>query len=730
MGESAALSFGPEVRVSTRAVIAATAVAGVVLGFLAEPLAILVAGGLAATLVELLCVVSWLVDIWHPRVSPWLAVGNVTLLIVLLQVTLRLPGTLSLLALPTALTAALVGVRAAGATAAVVSLLALASGRLGGATSGRGELAIALIASWSILAVMAAVYHPMYRFARWSWDHFREAQCLLEETRDRRAELKQALQDLAEANLQLTRLNRLTQGLRLAAEEAQRAKEQFVANVSHELRTPLNMIIGFTEMIMQTPAAYGRIPQALLSDLDVILRNSQHLASLIDDVLDLSQIEAGRMALTKERVALSEVVATAVAVVQPLFASKGLYLETEVAEGLPAVLCDRTRIREVLVNLLSNAGRFTERGGVRIRVWREGGEAVFAVADTGPGIAPEDVGKVFRPFQQLDGSIRRRHGGSGLGLSISRAFVELHGGSVWFESEKGEGTTFFFRLPIDPPIVADAAVGRWFSPYLQYEERTRRPANAAPVVRPRYVVLETHDALRRLVVRYLDDAEIVAVASLEEALQELSRVPAQALLINEASVPESLQRLVHSSPLPYGTPAIICSVPGPSDAADALGADGYLVKPVSKEALLAAMERLGLEGKKILVVDDDPEALQLFRRLLGSAQDGYRVLRASDGQRALDIMRSERPAALLLDLVMPGMDGFQLLAAKNEDPDLRGIPALVISARDPTGQPIITSALAVTRGGGLSMPQLLACIEALGRILGTMREAGEIKRKA
>ena len=717
MSESAALSFRAEVRASTNGVIAATAVAGIALGLLAEPLAILVLGGITTIVVEALCLATWLVGLWHPRVSPWLAIGNVVLLIGLLQIALHAPGTLALLALPVVLAAALIGVRAAAAWAGVASLLVFALAALGVAGQAPAEPLVALLAIWTMLAAMLAIYQPVYQFAHWSWEHFCEAQQILEETRDRRAELKQALEDLAEANLQLTRLNRLTQGLRLAAEEARRAKEQFVANVSHELRTPLNMIIGFSEMIMQDPSAYGRIPPALLADLEIILRNSQHLSGLIDDVLDLSQIEAGRMALTKEQVSLAEVVEAAVAVVRPLFAGKGLYLETDVAADLPAILCDRTRIREVLVNLLSNAGRFTERGGVRVRAWREGTYAIVSVTDTGPGIAPEDASKVFRPFEQIDGSLRRRHGGSGLGLSISRAFVELHGGSIWFESGRGEGTTFHFRLPIQPPLPVPAGVERWFSPYLQYDEHRHPQGSMAPAVRPRFVVLEPHAALQRLLRRYLGEAEIVPVATIDEARRELARVPSQALLVNAGSVPAALQDLLRDFPLPDGTPALACSIHSTSDAAEALDADDYLLKPISREALLAAVERLNLKGKTILVVDDDPEALQLFRRILGAPPHSYRVLRAADGRQALELLRQERPAALLLDLVMPGMDGFHLLAEKSQDPELRDIPAVVISARDPAGQPIVTSALGLTRGGGLSVPQLLDCLAAVTRIL-------------
>ena len=282
------------------------------------------------------------------------------------------------------------------------------------------------------------------------------------------------MQDLNEANVQLTHMNRLAQSLRQIAEDERRAKEQFVANVSHELRTPLNMIIGFCEMITETPETYGEsIPDTLLADLEVVLRNSQHLSGLINDVLDLSQIEVGQMALTREQIALSEIVQAAVTAVQPLFISKRLNLTTEIPEDLPTLYCDHIRIREVMLNLLSNAGRFTESGGVTIKAWCRAGNVYVSVSDTGPGISVEGQKRIFQPFEQLDSTIRRRYGGTGLGLSISKGFVEAHDGEMWVESQEGQGTTFFFRLPLELPTPSGGDFMRWFNPYNQPEQRTR-----------------------------------------------------------------------------------------------------------------------------------------------------------------------------------------------------------------------------------------------------------------
>jgi len=381
---------------------------------------------------------------------------------------------------------------------------------------------VALMGMWSTVGMIWLTIRPLLTRMEWVWSGYERSQTLLDQVRDYQVHLHETLEDLTNANVQLTRLHRQMQGLRQAAEEARRAKEEFVANVSHELRTPLNMTIGYCEMILDAPEAYGgEIPPALLADLAVIHRNSQHLSSLIDDVLDLSQIEVGQMALTKERTSLHEVVEAAAVAVRPLFESKGLYLETEIPGDLPLVFCDRTRIREVVLNVLSNAGRFTERGGVRIRAWQERNGVVFSVADTGPGIADEDKDKLFQPFQQLNGSIRRRYGGTGLGLSISKSFVELHGGRIWLESTVGTGTTVFFTLPIDLPVPIEEGVSRWLMSGWEWRQRTRPSRAPVAAVKPRLVVLDTEDVLQRLLTRYLDNAEIVPVASLDEAIQEL-----------------------------------------------------------------------------------------------------------------------------------------------------------------------------------------------------------------
>ena len=567
-----------------------------------------------------------------------------------------------------------------------------------------------------------AITDPLLTVAEWSLFHFDHARRNLDEAREQRLELKQTQEDLVQANRELARLSDRLRVMQRIAEEARQAKAEFVANVSHELRTPLNMIIGFAEIIAQSPQIYGKLPPALLSDIAAIQRNSEHLLELVNDVLDLSQVEAGRMALSKEWTSLAQIVEAAVSAVQALFDSKGLYLRASVPGDLPRLYCDPTRIRQVLINLLSNAGRFTERGGVQVRCACEKGGLVVSVADTGPGIPERDQKRLFEPFQQLDGSIRRRYGGSGLGLAISKQFVEMHGGTMWLESQEGAGTTIGFSLPLDvslpaAPSSSTADKRRSFTPDdpYGYRLRTRRSRAPAPAARSRVLVLEEGYTLQRLLGRYMRDVEVVRAGDLEEAMRVLGRSPAQALVVNRSPFQELPAGAL--SDLPFGVPAVTCWIPGESEAARQLGAVRYLVKPVTAEKLLASLRELGDGVCQVLLVDDEPDELHLFARMLGSGERGYRVLQVTNGQRALSMLRDRRPDVMLLDLVMPGMDGFQVLEEKRQDPAIRDIPVIVVSSRDPAGEPLVGNTLTVTHGHGLTVRNLVDCIQAIGAIL-------------
>jgi signal transduction histidine kinase/CheY-like chemotaxis protein len=595
-------------------------------------------------------------------------------------------------------------------------------------------LMIAIVAGGAAGVLVGwGIANELTLMARWAGSAIEEARREIEDARNQKVELSQTQQDLIHANRELARLSDQLKALNQVAEDARRVKEEFVANVSHELRTPLNMIIGFSDLITQMPQTYrstgGRLPPELLADIAAIQRNSQHLAKLVDDVLDLSQTDSGRMTLTKEWCDLRDIVDEAMLAVGALYESKGLYLRTECLADAPRVFCDSTRIRQVLLNLLSNAGRFTERGGVRVQVRHEtsSGNVVVSVADTGPGIAAEDQARIFEPFQQLDASIRRRHGGSGLGLAISKRFVEMHAGKLWLESKLGEGTTFYFSLPTDSPLprtmpAGAASARRWINPHQQYEQRTRSFQAPVPDVLPRFVLLETDNAMSQLVSRYVGDTEVVAVRDVEAALYELGRSPAQALIVNSAATDDpaltSLREQLATAP--KGVPLIHCWLPGKSATEKRLGVVRYLLKPIVREALLSTIAEVG-SVNTILLVDDDAEVLQLFTRMLTSTgratERAYRVLQAPDGIRALALLRERKPDLVLLDLVMPGMDGWQFLREKQQDASISDIPVIAISAQDPVGEPIAGETLTVTRKGGFAAQDLLACVRAVSEAL-------------
>lgn len=350
-------------------------------------------------------------------------------------------------------------------------------------------------------------------------------------------------------------------------------------------------------------------------------------------------------------------------------------------------------------------------------------EVIISAADTDPGIAKRDQERVFEPFQQVDSSIRRQYGESGLGLTISKQFIEMHGGKMWMESELGEGTIFSFSLPLEssspPPlafgvshsmlrsIIPDDEIG--------YRLRTRR-SQAPPIsTAERYVVIDQEQTLQRLLARYLPDSKVEALPDVTSAIAVLNHSPAQALILN---VPRTEDvRTTTLMNLPYGTPAVTCWMPGKHEAANRLGVVEYLIKPLTREKLLASLANLGSKVKTVLIVDDEEDELHLFARYLEADGHGYAILQVTNGQRALSMLRSRHPDVMLLDLMMPGMDGFKVLEEKRRDSSICEIPVIVISSRDPAGDPIVSDTFIVTQSGGLTQRNLIACIQALGEIL-------------
>jgi len=546
---------------------------------------------------------------------------------------------------------------------------------------------------------------------------YERGQKALELARDRQLELNQALKDRDLANREITRLNDLLIAAREAIEEARRAKEEFVANVSHELRTPLNMIIGFSDEILRRPELYSeRLPQRLLDDVAAIRRNSDHLARLVDDVLDLVQADVGFMRLSREWTPIAEVITDACKAVGIFFERNRLDLEIRLSPDLPAIYCDRARIRQVVLNLLSNAARFTARGGATVEAFRQEQTVVVKVSDTGPGIGAATIQHLFEPFQQADPSIRRKYGGTGLGLAISKRFVEMHGGRIWIESKEEVGTTVSFMLPIEgdtPQLTAR----RWFSPYHDYTPRSHTSPAPANNPKPCIVVVEQSGTLSDLIARYLADVEVLSSKTLGEAIKVSDDKAASALVINEIQRGNTLLPAISLANMRLDIPVLTCWVPEQHSWSNQVGAQDYLTKPIRRDDLIAHIVRAVPKPRRILLADDDEEARQLFTRMLSDLDPPCEIIQANDGRKTLEMMRASKPDVVLLDLIMPGQDGFWVLAEKAEEEAIREIPVIIISAKDPEREPIVSNGLTLTRQAGLSSRDLAVVIDDIVKVL-------------
>ncbi|MGH2458986.1 MAG: sensor histidine kinase [Chloroflexota bacterium] len=347
-------------------------------------------------------------------------------------------------------------------TAGAITVIVL-FGRAMGQDVPLADVQTIVILSWANVVAAWLAAQPTRVALRWSWLEYRRADREADQARRRQAELTRVVKSLNVAQDRLEMMNRELERARRAADEARRLKADFAATVSHELRTPLNLIIGFSELLAAGTEGSPSPPDlsAIQRDVDPIYRNARYLSSLIDDILDLAQIDAARMGLIRESVDLATLIRDAAATVEPFFRRKNLDLFLDVPEGLPNVVADRDRLRQVLVNLLSNAARFTDHGGVRMTASADERHVTIGVSDTGLGIPAVELPHVFEEFRQGTGASGRPLGHSGLGLSISKRIVEMHSGTMWVESEVEQGTTFFFTLPRQESVVSGTLRKEW-----------------------------------------------------------------------------------------------------------------------------------------------------------------------------------------------------------------------------------------------------------------------------
>jgi len=702
---------------STEWVIASVGVMGLTFAIYCEFVSAPTKASAFALIMLAVSFLAWQLDNWRDSLGKWFTILVTVGLLLLANGWLGVSLAPALLAIPTALATLTIGVpAAAGLALAETALLTLMPRYVGVDLAPVSRFFVVL----SIWAAFGMAYHVPQRERR-LWAHVQRSQSLVEEARSRKAELEQAREDWANVSRQLALANERLTALRLIAEEARKSKAAFVAKVSHEFRTPLNIIIGMVNLMVETPEIYGGpFPLKALEQLQIVHRNCQHLASMIDDVLDLSQVEAGRMTLHREHVDLAHVIETAVAVVKPLIDEKGLDLRVAVPDDLPAVYCDRTRIRQVFLNLLSNGARLTAEGGITVAAEQKDGRVIVSVTDTGPGISPEDAQRIFEPFQRGQNVRWQGQGGSGLGLSISRQFVQLHGGRMWLESEPGAGTTFYVELPVSEPAEHVARPERWVKRdwvWVERSFRTDATRLADRPLKPRVVVCDEAGGLCDAFAHHSDQAQFVDVRDLSEAIQELRRSPAHALVLNTPSSNRTLSLVEAARREVQDTPIIGCCVPPKLEHALKAGAMGYLTKPVKRAELSGAIEAVGRPVRRILILDDEADARELLTFYVHAHGGAIEVATAESGEQALRELRRDPPDLALIDILMPDMDGWQVLAAKAQDEAIRDIPAVIVSAQDPREGPTKSALLVATIGDGLSINKLLSCCRDLSAML-------------
>ena len=473
-----------------------------------------------------------------------------------------------------------------------------------------------------------------------------------------------------------------------AAEAANQAKSAFLANMSHELRTPMNAILGYSEMLMEEAEDLGQ--EDFIPDLKKINQAGTHLLALINDVLDLSKIESGKIEAFAETINLHTLIDEVCVTARPLLDKRDNRLSIERDKQLGSAYQDVTKLRQALFNLLSNAAKFTHEGTVTLRVSRAVQAGVdwltFAVSDTGIGIAQDKIEHVFEEFTQADGSTTRDYGGTGLGLAISRRFCKLLGGDLSVHSEPGKGSTFTIRIPAtlpgakpQRPSTDTTAVPSIAEPDLQ----SLREAHPGATI----LVIDDDPEACEIIERYLlkDGYKVATAISGEQGLRLAHQIQPAAITL-DVMMPEmdgwSVLRALKADPVLRKIPVIMLSMIDDRTRGYSLGAVDYLTKPVDREQLHKALSHYYCAEDicPVLLVEDNPETRELMARALEKA--GWAVSEAGNGQEALDIMASLQPRLILLDLMMPVMDGFDFLAVMRARPEWKHIPVIVITAKD------------------------------------------------
>ncbi|OOZ75873.1 hypothetical protein BOW50_10840 [Solemya velum gill symbiont] len=540
-----------------------------------------------------------------------------------------------------------------------------------------------------VLGVMAlATAQPLGKNVSGFIEHLADQMGNLHQYHDMKAlseQLKQRGSEISQKNAQLEQANRL--------------KTEFLANMSHELRTPLNAIIGFSEVLKDQ--LLGELNAEQTDYTGEIFDSANHLLSLINDILDLSKIEAGKMELYLETLNVPEMFRNALSVVKEKAHNHGIQLDLKVADDIGAMQADGRKLKQVIFNLLSNAVKFTPDGGrVTIEVVHSDKNLQVTVTDTGIDIAADEIGLLFRPFEQLDGSLSRQYEGTGLGLVMVKRLVELHGGEISVTSTKGKGSSFQFTIPyrttdeedsdeVDVRMqeATDTASVSTHPPQAQQSRQSDR-ASETPLIQPEVLIVEDNDQAAELMSIQLKGAgyKIQRARDGSEALK-LAKSLRPDLVIMDILLPDfdgwEVMRRMNQDPELAAIPVVVVSIVADTKKGIELGAVDVLEKPLRKLALLEAigkaMPLLSDKTAKILVVDDEEKAVQFMLAHLKEA--GFDAIGAYGGREAIELSRSEHPDLIILDLMMPEVTGFDVLSALRADAATHDIPVTILTAK-------------------------------------------------